>query len=127
MPSQNKILGMPEPVCAAICGDMQPGQTAIGTTQANALLLSANFTVFTTVAAGTGSVLPGITAVPSVGVNPGDTYVVANLGANALLVYPPVGSQVNLTGANTGFSIASGKTCEFTMISATQWIANLSA
>ena len=127
MPSQNKISGLPEPTVAFIIGDMALGLVATGATQGTALALQANFSVFITVAASTGALLPAATSVPCVGPNAGDTYVVANLGANTLLVYPNVGAQVNLTGANTGFSVASSKTCEFTMISITQWIANLSA
>lgn len=83
----------------AINGGVANTLTALGTTQANALLLPGDINRFTTVAAGTGTVLPPM--------NPGDSVEVINKGANALLVYPPAGGVINSLGANAGYSVAA--------------------
>jgi hypothetical protein len=127
MPSLNKIFGIPEPVCAAIVGDIAGGLVASGSTQGTALPIYANFNVITTTAAATGVVLPAIAAVASAGVSVGDSYRVANLGANALAVYPPLGYTINSLAANTALSIPAGKVAEFNLITATGYIGILSA
>lgn len=76
--------------------------TAIGaTSQANSYGIAASITEFTTVALTTGARLP------SDAMN-GDTFVIANKGANPLLLYPPTGGTVNLQAANASVSIAPG-------------------
>ena len=82
----------------AIQGTVASGLIATGTTQANALPLGADNNAFATVAAGTGAILPAM--------NPGDDVTVYNGGANALLVYPPVGGQIKGLGVNAGYSLA---------------------
>jgi hypothetical protein len=78
-----------------IIGDNDPGETALGSTSGTAYGISACNTFFTTVASGTGAILPpGNTG----GANTnslGDEYMIANLGANALTVYPPPGGTIN--------------------------------
>lgn len=93
------VAGTAAPQAQAIQGTVGNGLTALGTTQANALALPADVNYFTTVAAGTGTVLPAM--------NPGDSVNVYNKGANALLVYPPVGAVINGLGANAGYSVAA--------------------
>jgi hypothetical protein len=94
---------------------------ATGSTQATALLLPADVNVFTTVAASTGAILG---ANPS----PGDEIVVANLGANALLVYPPLGGNIQGGSTNAGFSVANGKSAKFVArVGSLNFIAFLSA
>lgn len=83
----------------AIQGTVANTLTALGTTQGNALMLGADINNFTTVAAGTGAIAPAM--------NPGDDIIVRNGGANALLLYPPVGGVINGLGANAGYSIAT--------------------
>ncbi len=90
----------------AIVGDVADGLTATGSTQGTALQLSAVTSIVTTTAASTGVRLPAM--------NPGDTVEVANLGANALLVYPLTGGTIQGGAANAGFSVAAGKTAFFT-------------
>ena len=80
--------------------------TAAGTTQANALALSAVNNIVTTAAASTGVRLPSTGA--------GDGVIVANLGANALLVYPVVGGSIQGGATNAGFSVPTLKTAIFT-------------
>lgn len=119
--------GTPPQAAGAISGDVATGLTATGSTQATALALAANYNLFTTVAASTGCVLPAITPVPGLGVVAGDEMMVFNNGANALLVYPPLGSQIGTAAANAGFSVAAGKSAVFVMLTNTIWGANLSA
>ena len=83
----------------AIQGTVASGLTATGSTQATALALGADLNAFTTVASGAGCILPAM--------NPGDEITVYNGGANALLVYPPVGGQIKGLGTNTGYSVAT--------------------
>lgn len=84
---------------AAIQGTVASGLVATGTTQANALPLGADNNSFTTVAAGTGAILPAM--------NPGDDITVYNGGANALLIYPPPGGMIKGLGTNVGYSLAA--------------------
>lgn len=81
--------------------DRETGVTATGTTTADAYVLKCGMTQFGTVAAGTGARIPSDS-------QPGDEYFVLNLGANALLVYPPSGGNVNAGGADAGNSLAAG-------------------
>lgn len=89
----------------AINGNATPAQTALGTVQGNAFALMTSTVEFTTVAAGTGAILPGTGG----RLTNGDLIAVVNQGANALLVYPPVGKQIGLTAVNTAVSLPSGK------------------
>lgn len=93
------VSGISAPQAVAIQGTTANGLTALGTTQANALALPADVNYFTTVGAGTGTVIPAM--------NPGDSVNLYNKGANALLVYPPVGGVINGLGTNAGYSVAT--------------------
>lgn len=101
MPQGRKLVtaGIPGPAANAITGDVANSLTATGSTQATALQLQADINRFTTVAASTGAILPSM--------NPGDSCVVFNGGANALLVYPPVGGTINALAANAGYSVST--------------------
>jgi hypothetical protein len=103
------------------------GLTSAGTTQANALPLVHEYVEVATVAAGSGVRLP--TSVEIGGLTPGDPVVVANLGANALLVYPPVGGKIGTAAVNAALSVPAGKVATFysSIASALNWTANLSA
>jgi uncharacterized membrane protein YgdD (TMEM256/DUF423 family) len=101
--------GAPAQLAAAINGTGQMSQTALGTNQATAFALTASQTEFTTVASGTGAILPAVGG----RVNAGDLLAVYNKGANALLVYPPVGGAIMLSAANAGVSVPSGKSALF--------------
>lgn len=99
------------------------GLTAAGTTNANALVLSsdADLHTITTAGAGTGAIL----SAPS---GAGDEVVVFNRGANAVLVYPQAGGQINaLTATTAGFSVAAGGRCVFVCHDGVNWMAFLSA
>ena len=91
--------------------------TALGSTQGTAYAIppGQDCSVFGTVAAGTGAMLPGA------GVGLGEDYEVVNHGANALLVYPVVGGQIGTLGANAGYSVAAGKMAFFRYVGPKQW------
>lgn len=60
-------------------------------------------------------------------VNAGDTVVVHNGGAETTLVYPAAGGAIDALSANAGFSMATGTKALFVAISASNWVAILSA
>lgn len=102
------------------CGDVGATLTAAGSSNTDALALSAAINQVTTTAASTGVRL----MLPEAG----SGVVVINAGANALLVYPGTGAAINaLTTTTGGFSIASGGRALFVGTSSTQWYAILSA
>lgn len=87
-------------------------QTATGTNQGTAFALTTDWTEFTTVAAGTGAILT-ISA-------PGRQQVIANYGANDLLVYPASGGQINNLGTNAAYTLGALSSGAFRQFSATQ-------
>jgi hypothetical protein len=104
----------------AVQGTVAAALTATGSTQTTALPLGADNNNFTTVAAGTGAILPAM--------NPGDDITVYNGGANALLIYPPVGGQIKGLGTNTGYSLATATPlCYIVCITPTQYVASQAA
>lgn len=96
------------------------GLSAAGSTQGGATVIPAgqDGSIFTTVGSGQGAILPGT------GVGVGEEYVIANHGANALLVYPATGGKVGTGAANAGYSVAAGKTGYFMYVGALQWTGN---
>lgn len=84
----------------AIQGTVANTLTATGTSSQTASFpLAADVNRFTTVAANAGALLPAM--------NPGDEVIIFNGGANALLVFPPVGGTINALGANNSYSVAT--------------------
>lgn len=112
--------GVPYSQALATAGTVATGLSAAGSTQATAAPIVEDFSVFSTVAAGQGAILPAQS-------DRLDSYEVANLGANALLVYPPVGGTINALAANAGFSVAAGKVASFKKVNGTLYIACVSA
>ncbi len=96
--------------------------TAAGTTQATGLALTADVNMIGTAAASTGVVLPAISGA-------GDQVFVYNGGANAVKVYPAVtGSPtINLIAGATGVSVPAAKGVLCVAVSATAWVAVISA
>ncbi|CAB3957299.1 hypothetical protein LMG7053_05247 [Achromobacter ruhlandii] len=120
IPSRVMASGNSAGSTGSICGGVANTLTATGTTNADALGLSAETNVVTTAATGTGVRLMPIEVVSRV--------TVVNLGANALLVYPGTGVQINaLTATTGGFSVPAGKVADFIGVSPTQWVALLGA
>jgi len=105
----------------AISGTVSDQLVATGATQGTALALPSNNNIIVTTAAGTGVILP---ANPQ----PGDEYVVANLGANSLSVYPAAGGAINNIAANGAFAVGAAKTAKFiARAGSLNWVALLSA
>lgn len=122
MTSQNRltVAGISAIAADAIQGTVANNLTATGSTQATALSLPADINKFTTVAASTGALIQ-----PS---NSGDSGTVYNGGANALLLYPPVGGTINGLSANAGYSIATATPyCDWYCIDPLTYIASQSA
>lgn len=89
------------------------GLVATGATQGTALALTRNWNEVTTTPAGTGVALGALGA--------GQPGKVWNVGASALLVYPPVGGQIDALAVNLPYSIPAGKCQEFDQLTATAW------
>jgi len=104
----------------AVNGAVAIGLTAIGTTITTALDLTADTNVIATCASGAGVQLPSCEI--------GDSCEIYNGGANACAVYPDASAnQVNALTAGNAFLLAPNTMCYVRKISATRWIANLSA
>lgn len=100
-----------------VCGEVVTALTAAGTNQATALPITASANIFGTVASGTGAVLAQTA---------GARVIVRNGGANALLVYAPVGGSMNGT-SNGSLSIATTKNALFVSADGINWYSILSA
>ena len=113
--------GTPPVQAIAITGgnSMNVAVAAAGTTQGTATALGAAFSILTTVAAGSGVILPQG--------QPGDRLFVYNNGANAALIYPPTSAKINNAATNGGITLATQTVIEFVQFSTTQFCANLSA
>lgn len=120
-------LGIPPATAQAIVGRVADDLTATGSTQGTALPLPADINRVTTAAASTGVILPPLATGGTLGIRPGDEIIVINSGANAVLVYPPVGGTVNALSANAGFSVAAGGRAQFTTTNGLAYFAILSA
>jgi hypothetical protein len=80
------------------------GLTATGSSsQANAYAISSKFSIFSTVAANSGAILPAR-----------GRAIVVNGGANSLSLYPPVGGNINGGSTNAAIAVPAGKSaiCE---------------
>jgi hypothetical protein len=86
---------------------------AAGTTQGTAVAIDSQTAIFVAVTAGSG----GILVENYIGIK----IEVSNLGANALLIYPPTGGKINFLAVNGGYSIAVGGSVRFTQLTASQW------
>jgi hypothetical protein len=120
IPSRLLGSGLSPLAAVNICGDVATALTATGTTNADALALSATINQVSTTAASTG--------VRLMSPESGSGVVVINSGANALLVYPSTGAQINaLTATTGGFSVAAGGRAMFVGTGSANWFAILSA
>jgi hypothetical protein len=112
--------GCPGAMAQGVMGSVANSLTAAGSSNSDALQLGAAINRVTTTAASTGVKLP----LP----NPGESVMVVNSGANALLVYPGTGASINaLTATTGGFSVAAGGRALFVGVTNTNWFAILSA
>ena len=97
-----------------ITPSLQTGLTALGSTQSTAFPLTNNtWHEFTTVASGTGAILPA-------GKTPSEVRVF-NDSANPLRVYPPVGGTINAGTVNLPVSLAAGNGLTYWASSLSNW------
>lgn len=89
------------------------GLAATGVAQEDALALIVNWNEITAVPVGSGVKLGAL------GV--GQPSKIWNAGVNALLVYPPVGGQIDALGVNNPYNLAINKCQEFDQLAATAW------
>lgn len=97
---------------------------ATGTNQATGALIGANVTIVT---GGNGTV--GVTLRQSKTNSQSYTGMVFNSSGSALLIYPPLGGNINNGTTNASLSLASNKTALFASTIGNQlnFIANISA
>lgn len=107
--------GMPAGAVNMILADVQDSLTATGTDQDTAQKIGAGIVRFTTVASGTGAILPAGAV--------GDEVMVINAGANALSVYPPVGHAINAGSTNAAISLPTACSIVIKRVSNLLWIA----
>ncbi len=86
--------------------------TAAGSNQGTATQLTSDYNVVTTTPASTGVILPASLA--------GNKVTVVNVGANALLVYPPVGAAIDGLSVNIPVSVPVGQAYDVTGATSTQ-------
>lgn len=104
-----------DPVFTPVIPTVDTALVATGASQATALVLTKNWNEIATVAAATGVLLPGL--------GTGIESKVFNNGANALLVYPPVGGQIDTLGADTPYPLPLAKSQTFSQTAALQWLS----
>ena len=117
------IMGVGVPAAAASSDNIASVATALtaaGTTQGTALSISADVNFVSTVGAGSGVIIYN-------GVIGDSCFIMNDAGANALTVYPPVGSKFNNLATNTGFSLPVNTPVWCMKVTATRWFAILSA
>ena len=102
-----------------ISGDVATSLTASTTTQATATAITADVSVFTTVAS-TGAVI-----LPSGGA--ADILIMKGQATNALIVFPPVGGTINNGSANASYSQAVSKCARYVTADGVAWFAMTSA
>lgn len=90
--------------------------SAAGTTAATATVITAQHTIVTSVAVGTGVRLP-------TSIDPGVELLIVNRGANTLTVYPASGAQIEAYGADAPVGIAVGGQATFRCPAPTQCYA----
>lgn len=89
------------------------GLTATGTTRADAYAITKTQNEFTTVASGTGCILPANAA--------GADITIWNQGADTLNVYPVAGAQIDALGTNNPDTIAAGSSKRYTAMSSSYY------
>lgn len=88
--------------------------------QANSYAIDRDVSVFTTAASNSGARLP-------LGSTAGDTFYIGNLDSNTMLIYPPVGGQLNNNTVNTSVSVTTKKAAMCISIDGTNYLTIVSA
>lgn len=117
------IMGAGVPAAAAAADTISVIATAVsaaGTTQATATAIQADMNLVSTVGASSGVIIYN-------GVIGDSLFVFNDAGANTLTVYPPVGSKINNLATNSGIGLPSNSHVWLLKVTATRWVAMLSA
>ncbi len=117
MASTNNMMGQGYTAqqAEAIVGNVVVAQTSAGSSAADATALNnADAYLLPTVGSGEGVIIRDTVPVKS-------ELRIYNGGANALLVYPPTGCQINDGTASAAISVAAGKGALIARLSATQF------
>lgn len=96
------------------------GLSGAGTTQGTATPLNASINIATTVASGTGFVLPLITLSGNT-IKVGTEIKLFNRGANTASLYPPSGGQIEALGTNNPSGVAVNGNAIATYAGFAQW------
>ena len=105
------------PSIAGMVHDVAATVSAAGTNQGTATAITTDFVVTTTVASGTGVILPAAAV--------GRQIVITNKGANTLSIYPGSGDAIDALSANAAISLDANGQCILTGVSASQWYSSL--
>jgi hypothetical protein len=89
------------------------GISAGGGIQPNAVPLTTDISVVSTVSTGTGVLLPTAVA--------GMMLTIINTSANSLLVYPAIGGTINSQAVNAAFTQTAGNRLQYVATTGTQW------
>ena len=122
MSQEYKVIGQGvwgEATQQLIIGDVLTGQSASNTTQATATAITADVTVFSTVASTGAAILPTGGAA--------DILVMNGQASNALVVFPPIGGTINGGSANASYSQAVSKCARYVTADGLNWYAMTSA
>lgn len=103
----------------ALCGGVASSVSAAGTTQGTATALTNSVNYISTVGASSGVQIPNADI--------GDDIEIYNAGANALTIYPPTSGTINQVAANGGVSLGTNSMMRLRKVTATKWVAMLSA
>jgi hypothetical protein len=98
---------------STMVASVDTGIAAAGSSQATATALTSQISIVTSVAAGTGVVLP----TPVVG----EVLYVSNQGGNNLLVYPPAGVAIDAHATNDPAMVARNAAVELIAVTGTQF------
>lgn len=94
--------------------------TATGTTQGTAFAITKSLDIFTSVASGTGAVLPTLDANGNA-IVAGYVVTVLNEGTNILTVYPPSGQQIDANATNIGVTLFNPGNARFVFVGENRW------
>lgn len=103
-----------------ISSSASTGITATGTNRATAAQLSAQLSNITTVASGTGVILPST-------LNVGTAVIIANNGANVLKVYAAGSATIDGTAGSTGVNLTNARRAIFMYVATDVWISLVSS
>lgn len=113
--------GIAPAAATQIVGNVANTLTATGSSsQTNSYAIQTDISIFTSAAGNTGARLPSTASA-------GDTFTIANLDGNTMLVYPPSGGVINGGSTNASVSLTTKKCGTFICIDGTNYLGEISA